>query len=159
MKEELFMSTKTESISRATSADFGRTTDNVKVKMPGKVIVRQLEKQKDLAYSEERQCSVFIADLPSYTVGVNITSIKPGSNDRKHRHYYETLFFVLEGRGYSIIESDKVEWEAGDALHIPPWAWHQHFNSDPDKEVRYLAATDAPLLQSAGGVAIREEAG
>ncbi len=152
-------SKSTETISRATSADFGRTTDDVKVKMPDKVIVRQLEKHKDSAYSEERQCSVFIADLPSYTVSVDITLIKPDSHDRKHRHYYETLLFILEGSGYSIIEGERVEWEAGDALHIPPWSWHQHFNTDSDKEVRYLAATNAPLLQGVGGVAIREEAG
>lgn len=152
------MSTKAQSISRATSAEFGKTTDDVKVKMPDKVIVRQLEKQKDSAYSEERQCSVSIADLPSYTVGVNITLIEPGGNDRKHRHYYESLLFILEGRGYSLIENDKVEWKAGDALHIPPWSWHQHFNTDPDNTVRYLAATNAPLLQSVGGIDCREEA-
>jgi gentisate 1,2-dioxygenase len=152
-------SKSTETISRATSADFGKTTDDVKVKMPDKVIVRQLEKHKDSAYSEERQCSVFIADLPSYTVSVDITLIKPDSNDRKHRHYYETLLFILAGSGYSIIEGERVEWEAGDALHIPPWLWHQHFNKDSDKEVRYLACTNSPLLQGVGGVAIREEAG
>ena len=42
------MSTTTESVTRATSADFGKTTDDVKVKMPDKVIVPQLEKQKKL---------------------------------------------------------------------------------------------------------------
>ncbi len=150
---------RTESTSRATSAEFGKTTDDVKVKMPDTVIIRQLEKHKDSAYSEERQCSVFIADLPSYTVGVDITSIKPSSHDRKHRHYYETILFILEGSGYSIIEGDKVEWEAGDALHIPPWSWHQHFNTASDKDVKYLSATNAPLLQSVGGIACREEAG
>ncbi len=90
---------------------------------------------------------------------MNITLIKPDSHDRKHRHYYETLLFILEGSGYSIIEGERVEWEAGDALHIPPWSWHQHFNTDSDKEVRYLACTNAPLLQGVGGIAIREEAG
>ncbi|MGR3219875.1 MAG: cupin domain-containing protein, partial [Candidatus Anammoxibacter sp.] len=70
-----------------------------------------------------------------------------------------TLMFILDGRGYSVIEGEKVEWEAGDALHIPPWSWHQHFNSDPEREIRYLAATNAPLLQNVGGIAKREEAG
>ncbi len=152
------MSASTEPDSRATSADFGRTTDDVKVKMPDKVIVHQLEKQKNSAYSEERQCSVSISDIPSYTIGVDITTIDPGSNDRKHRHYYETIIFVLEGRGYSIVEGDRVEWEAGDAIHIPPWSWHQHFNSDPDKEVKFLSGTNAPLLQSVGDIDCREEA-
>ncbi len=152
------MSTTTESDSRATSADFGRTTDDVKVKMPDKVIVHQLEKQKNSAYSEERQCSVSISDIPSYTIGVDITTIDPDSNDRKHRHSYETIIFVLEGRGYSIVEDEEVEWEAGDAIHIPPWAWHQHFNTDPDKEVKFLSGTNAPLLQSVGDIDRREEA-
>ncbi len=152
------MSTSTEPGYRATSADFGRTTDDVKVKMPGKVNVQQLEKQKNSAYSEERQCSVSISDIPSYTIGVDITTIGPSSNDRKHRHTYETILFVLEGSGYSVVEGDRVEWEAGDALHIPPWAWHQHFNTDPDKEVKFLSGTNAPLLQSVGDIDYREEA-
>ena len=152
------MSTSTKFDSRATSADFGRTTDDVKVKMPGKVIVRQLESQKNSAYSEERQCSVSISDIPSYTIGVDITTIGPNSNDRKHRHTYETILFVLEGSGYSVVEGDRVEWEAGDAIHIAPWSWHQHFNTDPDKEVKFLSGTNAPLLQSVGNVDYREEA-
>jgi len=151
------MSTSTSFDSRATSADFGKTTDEVKVKMPGKVIVRQLEKQKNSAYSEERQCSVSISDIPSYTIGVDITTIDPSSNDRKHRHSYETMIFVLEGRGYSIVEEERVEWEAGDSLHIPPWAWHQHFNTDPEKEAKFLSGTNAPLLQSIGDIDRREE--
>ncbi len=151
------MSTITEPVTRATSADFGTTTDDVKVKMPGKVIVHQLEKQKNFSYSEERQCSVSISDIPSYTIGADITTISPNSNDRKHRHYYETILFVLEGIGYSIVEGDKVEWEAGDALHIPPWAWHQHFNTDLDKEAKFLSGTNAPLLQSIGDIDCREE--
>ena len=151
------MSTTAEFDIRATSADFGKTTDDVKVKMPGKVVVHQLEKQKNLSYSEERQCSVSISDIPSYTIGVDITTISPNSNDRKHRHYYETILFVLEGAGYSIVEGDKVEWKAGDALHIPPWSWHQHFNTDLDKEVKFLSGTNAPLLKSVGDIDSREE--
>jgi gentisate 1,2-dioxygenase len=152
------MSTSTVTDSRATSADFGKTTDDVKVKMPGKVNIRQFDKQKNSAYSEERQCSVSISDIPSYTIGVDFTTIDPNSNDRKHRHSYETMIFVLEGSGYSIVEDERVEWEAGDSLHIPPWAWHQHFNTDPDKEAKFISGTNAPLLQSVGDIDRREEA-
>jgi len=143
----------------ASSADFGKTSDAVPVHLPDTVIDKQIEKKKDCEYSAERQCSVFIANIPSFTISINITVIKKGSNDKKHRHYYETLMFILDGRGYSIIEGEKVEWEAGDALHIPPWSWHQHFNSDTDRDIRYLGATNAPLLQNIGGIAQREEAG
>lgn len=143
---------------KASSSDFGKTTDEVKVKMPGKVLDQKIERCLDVGYSKERQCSVFISDIPTYTVGMSIARIEPGSHDRKHRHTYETLLFVLEGKGYSLIEDEKVEWEAGDALYIPPWSWHQHYNTETDKPVRYLAATNAPLLKATGGIDYREEA-
>ncbi len=142
----------------ASSADFGKTPDDVQVHLPDHVIDKQVETKKDCEYSAVRGCSVFIANIPSFTISVNITVIQKGSNDRKHRHAYETLMFILDGRGHSIIEGEKVEWEAGDALHIPPWSWHQHFNSDRERDIRYLGATNSPLLQNVGGIAQREEA-
>ena len=151
-------STRVGVTTTASSADFGKTPDDVQVHLPDTVIDKQIENDKDCAYSEERQCSVFIAEIPSFTISVNITVINKGSHDRKHRHAYETLMFILDGRGHSIIESEKVEWEAGDALHIPPWSWHQHFNADSQRDLRYLGATNSPLLQNVGGIAQREEA-
>ena len=68
------------------------------------------------------------------------------------------MLYVLEGTGYSMIEDRKLEWTKGDALYIPPWAWHHHVNSDPKNPARYLACESAPLLQNIGGLAIREEA-
>jgi gentisate 1,2-dioxygenase len=141
------------------SADFGSTTDDVEVVLPEIVIDKQIEKRKDSTYSQERHCSSYLANIPSFTLSVNIGVINPGGNDSKHRHYYETLMFVLEGKGYSVIEGEKVDWEAGDAVYLPPWSWHQHFNADTQKELKYLAATNAPLLQNVGGIARREEAG
>ncbi len=143
----------------ASSSTFGTTTDDVEVLLPDTVIDRQVEQRKDTTYSKERGCSSFLANIPSFTISVNIGIIKPGGNDGKHRHYYETLMFILEGRGYSVIEGEKVDWEAGDAIYLPPWSWHQHFNGDTQKELKYLATTNSPLLQNVGGIARREEAG
>ncbi|MNI64641.1 Cupin domain protein [compost metagenome] len=64
----------------------------------------------------------------------------------------------MEGKGYTEIEDEKVEWEAGDAVYIPAWAWHRHQNLSEETAARYLACENAPQLQHLG-VALREEEG
>jgi mannose-6-phosphate isomerase-like protein (cupin superfamily) len=69
----------------------------------------------------------------------------------------ETIIYVVKGCGYSLVENEKVEWKAGDALYVPVWAWHRHFNTGDD-EAEYVACENAPLLQNLGNIALREEA-
>jgi gentisate 1,2-dioxygenase len=51
-----------------------------------------------------------------------------------------------------------VDWQAGDAVYIPVWAWHHHANLDDKIPASYLACENAPMLQNMGRLAIREEA-
>ena len=50
------------------------------------------------------------------------------------------------------------DWQAGDAVYIPVWAWHHHVNLDDNNPAKYLACENAPMLQNMGRLAIREEA-
>ncbi|MGR3173864.1 MAG: cupin domain-containing protein [Candidatus Scalindua sp.] len=83
---------------------------------------------------------------------MNVGIVVAGGTSGNHRHYYESLIYIISGKGYSVVEGNKVEWESGDIIYAPPWSWHQHFNTDPDKVVRYLSGTNAPLLQSVGDI-------
>jgi quercetin dioxygenase-like cupin family protein len=121
-------------------------------------IHRQIEDSQDEQFSKERQHPCYIAKLPSHTASMNVGVVVSGGTSGNHRHYYESLIYIIKGNGYSVVEGNKVEWEAGDIIYAPPWSWHQHFNTDPDNEVRYVAYTNAPLLQNVGGIARREEA-
>ncbi|MFQ5713893.1 MAG: cupin domain-containing protein [Candidatus Scalinduaceae bacterium] len=152
-------STKNEkNVSYPQSGDTGRTIGDVEFKPLKYTIHRQVEKSLDEQFSRERQHPVYIARLPSFTASMNVGVVVAGGTSGNHRHYYESLIYIIEGKGYSVVEGKKVEWEAGDIIYAPPWSWHQHFNTDPDKEVRYIACTNAPLLQNVGGIARREEA-
>ena len=122
-------------------------------------IHRQIEDSQDEQFSKERQHSCYITKLPSHTASMNVGVVVAGGTSCNHRHYYESLIYIIKGNGYSVAEGNKVEWEAGDALYIPPLSWHQHFNTGSDKAVRYLSGTNAPLLQSIGDIDCREEAG
>jgi quercetin dioxygenase-like cupin family protein len=67
----------------------------------------------------------------------NIFEETPHSSSHKHAHT-EAMLYVLEGRGYSIIDGKRYDWEEGDAVHVPPrMTVHEHFN-DSDARTRTL---------------------
>jgi gentisate 1,2-dioxygenase len=136
----------------------GKSIGNTSFKSSKYTIHRQIENSLDEQFSKERQHPCYIAKLPSHTASMNVGIVVAGGTSGNHRHYYESLIYIIKGKGYSVVEGNKVEWEAGDIIYAPPWSWHQHFNTDPDNEVRYVAYTNAPLLQNVGGIARREEA-
>ncbi len=61
----------------------------------------------------------------------------PHSSSHSHTHT-EAMLYVLEGRGYSLIDGERHDWRAGDAVHVPPrMTLHGHFN-DSDERTRTL---------------------
>ncbi|MFQ5614643.1 MAG: cupin domain-containing protein [Anaerolineae bacterium] len=89
------------------------------------------------------------------TIEAHISEIPPGGHNKKHRHMNEAIIYIVCGRGYSLIQEEgqeeiKIEWEEGDMFSPPLNAWHQHFNSDPDRPARYLAVTNIGLMTKIG---------
>lgn len=141
------------------SKDFGRTTATLSADVPETLVHRQVERtNRDEPFSRERRHPVFVVDLPSKVLSMTIGGLEPGQVTSKHRHTYETILYVLEGEGFTLVEGRKVEWKAGDAVYIPVWAWHQHTNTSPTSSCRYVACENAPMLQNLG-IALREEHG
>ena len=142
------------------SKDFSRVSDALKVEMPRKLIHKQVingNTQEEEQFSIERRHLVRIVDLPSKTMSMTLGGLEPGESSGKHRHTYETLIYIIEGCGKTVIESEEIHWEKGDAIYIPSWAWHQHTNLSQNTPCLYLASENAPLLQNLGQ-AVREEA-
>ena len=80
-----------------------------------------------------------------------MAEIPPGKHSGAHRHIYEEVNYVLSGEGYSIIEDQRVEWGKGDALMIPVFAWHQHFNTGKE-QARFLVHTNRVAMENTGYV-------
>ena len=60
----------------------------------------------------------------------------------RHRHQGGLAIYVVEGRGYTTVNGQRVDWEEGDLILLPIMpngVEHQHFNLDPDKPSRWLA--------------------
>jgi uncharacterized cupin superfamily protein len=67
----------------------------------------------------------------------NIFEEVPHTSSHLHSHT-EAVLYVLEGVGFSEIDYEHYDWEAGDAVHVPPkMTRHEHFNPS-EKRTRTL---------------------
>ena len=141
------------------SRDFPKTRSSINVEVPSRLLHENVTGGAgEAAFSAERRHPVHVVDLPSKTMSMTVGALHPGQSSNRHRHTYETLIYILEGEGSTVIEDRTVKWRAGDALYVPVWAWHHHVNASNVSRCQYLACENMPLLQNLGNLAIREEA-
>jgi mannose-6-phosphate isomerase-like protein (cupin superfamily) len=66
---------------------------------------------------------------------------KGGETERHYHRLSEELYYLTEGRGLMEIDGDTREVGPGDAILIPPGAWHQIRASEP---LRFLCCCAPP---------------
>ena len=69
--------------------------------------------------------------------------IPPGSRSGRLKFQGEQIMYILEGRGYTLIDGVKHSWKAGDVVNLPlrkKGIVIQHVNEDPDQPVKFVAA-------------------
>ena len=84
------------------------------------------------------------------TMDCRLSELPPGISTNIHHHKSEAIIHFLQGRGYSMVNGQKIAWKAGDTLFIPSWFWHNFCNSDEKDPVRYLSITNRPLIHGLG---------
>jgi len=88
------------------------------------------------------------------TIGCRAQLIRRGVRTVAHRHTTSAVYHVFEGRGYSVINGQRFNWERGDIFVVPEWAWHEHAGADG--EAFLFSVHDTPILAPLG--LYREEA-
>lgn len=116
------------------------------------VLVKNLKNHEVHHKPWRGNASAYFKLADNRTIDAHISELPPGGCSKKHRHINEAIIYILSGKGYTIIHKEgepekKYEWEEGDLLSVPLFAWHQHFNADPNKPARYLAITNVPLMK------------
>jgi gentisate 1,2-dioxygenase len=106
-------------------------------------------------------------NAPMRTLLMWVQEIPPGSRSGKQRTGGGRMHYVWQGRGYTVIDDIKYEWEQGDIVLIPlkpgTGTVHQHFNSDPDKPVKLLVSEPnwhdvlGPDMGIKGGLEVLED--
>lgn len=84
--------------------------------------------------------------------------IAPGERSGAHRHIFEELLLVVDGRGYDLHEDTRHPWEAGDLICVPPMIVHQHVNDGADAARLVSVWPQQPGHELLGGVEQIEKA-
>ncbi len=73
-----------------------------------------------------------------------ITMRQAGITDKPHRHTSAAMNYIFSGKGHSVVENKRYEWESGDLMFTAPgWAVHSH---SADTGIVYeLTIQDMPL--------------
>ena len=77
--------------------------------------------------------------------------MRRAATTKRHRHTAAAIIYILSGHGYTIIQKEgkaekRIDWEEGDLFFSPLFAWHQHFNADPDRPARYHAVSTSVFM-------------
>lgn len=92
----------------------------------------------------------------THTFFATITIRPANIVDRPHRHVSAAINYYFQGSGYSTVEKQRYEWEAGDLmLSAPGWAVHNHASNDED--VYEITIQDQPLHLALGSLLWHED--
>jgi mannose-6-phosphate isomerase-like protein (cupin superfamily) len=88
--------------------------------------------------------------LAEATIGAGESTV------RHHHRVSEEIYYLVEGRGTMELDDDVREVAAGDAVLIPPGAWHR-ITASPDGPLRLLCGCAPPW--SADDTYLEDDAG
>jgi gentisate 1,2-dioxygenase len=83
------------------------------------------------------------------TMAMCLQTLRAGVHTRARRQTGSKLYYVVRGRGRSIVQGQDYEWSAGDFLTIAPWAWHEHVNENTE-DAMLFQVNDSPALRALG---------
>ncbi len=113
-------------------------------------------KAKKIPFEQNRQGLIrwYVAEdasgLASDSFFVFVSEIH--SHSGRHTHQGGVTIFVLQGKGYSMVDGVRYDWGPGDMIMLPIKSGgcdHQHFNLD-SRPSRWLALRSRPLRDVVG---------
>jgi hypothetical protein len=117
----------------------------------GPIVIKKSERQVFMARQGRLRFFLdpgYYTDVPLLHWRVFTHEIRTKSG--RHRHQGGLVIYVLEGKGYSIVEGQRIDWEKGDLVLLPlnpDEVEHQHFNLQVEKPSVWAAFIHIPIQE------------
>ena len=83
------------------------------------------------------------------TISYRAQMLRPGEQTLPLRHTASSIYFVLDGEGYTEVDGERYEWGKSDFFVVPSHRWRHFVNTGPENAILY-SYTDAPLIEKIG---------
>jgi gentisate 1,2-dioxygenase len=80
------------------------------------------------------------------TIGASMHLLPAGFSTQARRATTNSIYHVAQGSGFSVLDGQRFDWQAGDTFCVPTWCWQEHSASGSDAIL--FQASDLPVLQS-----------
>ncbi len=90
------------------------------------------------------------------TIGASMQMLRPGEHTKAHRQVGSFIYQCAKGKGYSIVNGQRLDWQARDIFCVPSWMFHEHVNLSESEDACLFCFHDLPVMKSLG--LYREEA-
>lgn len=115
----------------------------IEQQMTGKVVIREKDREWELGRMAKIMYYLQPHTFPDHALRdwqVFKQDIRLHSGS--HKHQGGLVIFCLEGKGYTVVNGERHDWEEGDLLLLPckpEGVEHQHFNFEPGKPCKWIA--------------------
>jgi gentisate 1,2-dioxygenase len=82
------------------------------------------------------------------TIGASMQLLRPGEHTQAHRHTGSFIYQVAKGKGFSIINGRRFDWQERDIFCLPSWMFHEHANSSSTDDACLFCFHDLPVMHS-----------
>jgi gentisate 1,2-dioxygenase len=84
------------------------------------------------------------------TLGAYIQLLRPAQHTSAHRHTGSVVYNVAKGRGFSIIDGRRLDWQERDIFVVPSWSVHEHANLSAGEDAVLFSFSDLPVMHALG---------
>ncbi len=116
---------------------------------------RRVVKFKEIPWEQNKQGRIkfYCSTKPHDLAAPGWIAFQHHINTQSGRHIHQggTFIYIIDGKGYSVLDGVRYDWKKGDLIVIPikpGQVEHQHFNEDPNKPVRWVALVYYPWMDA-----------
>lgn len=84
------------------------------------------------------------------TLGASMQMLRPGEHTKAHQHTGSFVYQCAKGKGFTIINGQRYDWQERDIFCIPSWAIHEHANGSNTEDACLFSFHDLPVIEKLG---------